>query len=244
MSSASWDRKRFAIIALGFAFLYAYLAEAVFGVADITGSFIAASLFLTPLGSPMWPPVAIFSPICSSPRSSSQGSALKSLYPSLQVKSDFYHSVILLAVDNKVVGCGLGARLCHYSKKDSLRIGVGMCSRASRLDCSQQRHCHRTYESRLYGPQSFLWSRLLPLPPPSSSAWSIRKDTTPSTRSWAQRFGRQLRGVSDFDAASQKMLDPQRTPGKGQKRKKTLIPSPPRRRTPGAMRRGPSRTLW
>ena len=41
MSNASWNRKRFAIISFSFCLFYAYIAEAVFGVADITGAFIA-----------------------------------------------------------------------------------------------------------------------------------------------------------------------------------------------------------
>ncbi len=39
MDSASWNRKRFAIISLAFCFFYAYIAEEVFGVADIIGAF-------------------------------------------------------------------------------------------------------------------------------------------------------------------------------------------------------------
>ena len=41
MNSASWNRKRFAVISLAFCFFYAYVAEEVFGVADIIGAFFA-----------------------------------------------------------------------------------------------------------------------------------------------------------------------------------------------------------
>ena len=37
--------------------------------------------------------------------------------------------LILVAVISKMVGCGLGAKLCKYSNKDALRIGIGMVSR-------------------------------------------------------------------------------------------------------------------
>ena len=37
--------------------------------------------------------------------------------------------LVLWAVVSKVVGCGLGAKLCRYSNQDALRIGVGMISR-------------------------------------------------------------------------------------------------------------------
>ena len=38
--------------------------------------------------------------------------------------------LIAVAVLSKVVGCGLGAKLCGYSTKDSLRVGVGMITRS------------------------------------------------------------------------------------------------------------------
>jgi Kef-type K+ transport system membrane component KefB len=37
--------------------------------------------------------------------------------------------IVVVAILSKVVGCGLGAKLCGYSSKDSYRIGVGMISR-------------------------------------------------------------------------------------------------------------------
>ena len=37
--------------------------------------------------------------------------------------------LVLVALVSKVVGCGLGARLCGYSAKDSLQVGVSMISR-------------------------------------------------------------------------------------------------------------------
>lgn len=37
--------------------------------------------------------------------------------------------LVLVAVLTKVVGCGLGAKLCKYSNQDCMRIGTGMISR-------------------------------------------------------------------------------------------------------------------
>ena len=34
-----------------------------------------------------------------------------------------------IAILTKVLGCGLGAKLCKYTTKESLQIGVGMISR-------------------------------------------------------------------------------------------------------------------
>ena len=40
-------------------------------------------------------------------------------------------SLILLAVAilTKIVGCGLGAKVCGFDKKESIQVGVGMISR-------------------------------------------------------------------------------------------------------------------
>ena len=35
----------------------------------------------------------------------------------------------IVAVLSKMIGCGLGAKLCQYSNRESLQIGVGMISR-------------------------------------------------------------------------------------------------------------------
>ena len=35
----------------------------------------------------------------------------------------------ITAILTKVIGCGLGAKLCHYKNYQALRIGVGMISR-------------------------------------------------------------------------------------------------------------------
>ena len=41
----------------------------------------------------------------------------------------FAAALVVVAVLTKVIGCGLGAKLCHYSTQDCLRIGAGMISR-------------------------------------------------------------------------------------------------------------------
>ena len=37
--------------------------------------------------------------------------------------------LLVVAIMTKVLGCGLGAKLCRYSNKEALQIGVGMISR-------------------------------------------------------------------------------------------------------------------
>ena len=37
--------------------------------------------------------------------------------------------ISIVAILTKIVGCGLGAKMCKYSNKEALQIGVGMVSR-------------------------------------------------------------------------------------------------------------------
>ena len=37
--------------------------------------------------------------------------------------------LVMIAIVTKIIGCGLGAKICHYSNQESLQIGVGMVSR-------------------------------------------------------------------------------------------------------------------
>ena len=37
--------------------------------------------------------------------------------------------IVLVAVFSKIIGCGLSAKICGYTKEEALRIGVGMVSR-------------------------------------------------------------------------------------------------------------------
>lgn len=124
------DMRRFVIAAFVFCLVLSYVAEEFFGVADITGSFIAgliisntqktkyiASRFSTlsyMLLSPMF-----FASI-----------GLKVALPEMTTAIIVF-SVILVIVAclTKVVGCGLGALLCRYTKSEAVQIGVGMISR-------------------------------------------------------------------------------------------------------------------
>lgn len=130
MSSAQWNRKRFAVISVGFCFFYAYIAEAVFGVADIIGAFCAGLI------------------IAHTTRATYVGAQSETLsymflspifFASVGLKvviSDMTGATVILAIvaivmaiATKIIGCGLGAKLFHYTNAESLRIGIGMVSR-------------------------------------------------------------------------------------------------------------------
>lgn len=130
MDSASWDRKRFAIIALAFGFLYSYVSEHFFGVADITGAFIAGLIIS---GTTRVTYVAsrceILSYMFLSPVFFAS-IGIQVVLPQWTTSIILFTILlVVVAIISKMVGCGLGAKLCKYSNKDALRIGIGMVSR-------------------------------------------------------------------------------------------------------------------
>lgn len=124
------EKRRFAIIAFAFCLIYSYLAEAWFGVADITGAFIAGLILsnttrVTYLANRF----EILSYMLLSPIFFANIGA-KVVIPQMNGELVLFTvSLTLVAVVTKVIGCGFGAKLCKYSNQDALRIGVGMISR-------------------------------------------------------------------------------------------------------------------
>ena len=124
------DKRRFVVISFACCLLYAYVAEAFFGVADITGAYIAGLIFAkTPRVTYLQDRFDTLSYTLLSPIFfASLG--LKVVLPQMSMAIVLFSILLILwAVVSKVIGCGLGAKICHYSGQDSLRIGVGMISR-------------------------------------------------------------------------------------------------------------------
>ena len=124
------DLRRFVIIAFVFCLLLSFCAEEFFGVADITGAFIAGLV------------------ISDSNRSKYLNSRFETLsymllspifFASIGIKVQltamtktiFIFAILLLivAILSKIVGCALGAKLCRYSNRVAIQIGTGMISR-------------------------------------------------------------------------------------------------------------------
>ena len=130
MTSYNRDKKRFAIIAFAFCLIYAYVAEAIFGVADITGAFIAGLIIsnttrVTYIASRF----EIVSYMLLSPIFFAN-IGLKVELPELTTSIIIFSVLlVIVAIISKIIGCGLGAKLCHYTNEEALRIGVGMVTR-------------------------------------------------------------------------------------------------------------------
>lgn len=124
------DLRRYVIIGFVFCLLMSFCAEHFFGVADITGAFVAGlALSNGPRATYLSNRFDTLSYMLLSPVFFAS-IGLKVVLPKMSMSIILFAVVLLIiAVLTKVVGCGLGAKICKFSNKDSLRIGVGMVSR-------------------------------------------------------------------------------------------------------------------
>lgn len=124
------DMRRFVIVAFVFCLLMSYSAEVFFCVADITGAYIAGLILSNSTHSKyICNRFEIVSYVLLSPIFFAS-IGLKVILPKMSMLIILFSVIlVIVAVLTKVVGCGLGARMCSFNRKDSLRIGIGMISR-------------------------------------------------------------------------------------------------------------------
>ncbi|MFI3228745.1 MAG: cation:proton antiporter [Bacillota bacterium] len=132
--------RRLPIFSFAFCFIFAFVSEEVFGVADITGAFLAG-LMLSNIHSREYIESKIdincymlFAPV---------------FFASIGISTDFSaidssmlaFGLVLIATGMfaKLAGCAFGAKICGMSNRDSYRIGLGMMARAEvALVCAQK----------------------------------------------------------------------------------------------------------
>ncbi|MBS6043083.1 MAG: cation:proton antiporter [Clostridium baratii] len=124
------DVRRFAVTSFVICLLLSFIAEEVFGVADITGAFIAGLI------------------ISNNKKSEYIDSRFETLsymllspifFASIGIRVEitgmnldtiiFTVVLLIIAILTKIIGCALGAKLCKYSTHESIQIGAGMVSR-------------------------------------------------------------------------------------------------------------------
>ena len=128
--SAPRDRRRYAVLSLALCMAFAYIAEVWFGVADITGAYVAGIIVSnTSKSTYIASKCGSLSDMLLSPCFFASIGA-KVVLPSMSLPLAVFSLLLILwAVVSKVIGCGLGARLCRYSNRECIQIGVGMISR-------------------------------------------------------------------------------------------------------------------
>lgn len=124
------DKRRFVIAAFAVCLLFSFSAEEFFDVADITGAFIAGLIFSqNNESSYMMSRFETVSYMLLSPMffaSIGIGISISNIdLPTL------FLTILLtiVAIITKVIGCGLGAKLCKYTNMEVIQIGTGMISR-------------------------------------------------------------------------------------------------------------------
>lgn len=122
--------RRIPILALALCFGMAFIAESVFGIADITGAYVAG-IILSKLRDSDYieekmdiNSYMIFGPIFFASIGLKTG--ISGVTWELVLFSLAFTGVALVS---KIIGCGTVSRLCGFKGKDTLRIGVGMMTR-------------------------------------------------------------------------------------------------------------------
>ena len=122
--------RRIPIYGLGMCLVFAYVAEKYFGIADITGAYLAGITLCSirdsdyiarkmDVSSYMFFGPAFFASIGI--RTQIDGMTWSMLL--------FAVCFVAVALISKIIGCGLVAKLFKFSNKDSLKVGVGMMTR-------------------------------------------------------------------------------------------------------------------
>lgn len=122
--------RRFPVLAFVFCLLMAYLSEHLFGVADIIGAFAAGLVIgntsqATYIDSRLRPiSYLLLTPIFFA------GIGINIQIEEINLTLLVITLVlVLVAVLSKLVGCGVGARVCGMSFRQSVQVGLGMACR-------------------------------------------------------------------------------------------------------------------
>ena len=122
--------RRIPIIGMALAFVLSYVADKYFGVADITGAFVAG-IILSSLEDSKYidrkmdiNSYMIFGPVFFA--SIGLQTNLRTVDMTILV---FSVAFVIVGLLGKIVGCGLTAKLLRFNSSDSLKIGIGMMTR-------------------------------------------------------------------------------------------------------------------
>lgn len=132
LSENYWHARRVAILALAFCFMMAYAAEEFFGVADITGAYFAGLILCNITKSRQFiakkfvvTSYMLFTPVFFAAVGMKVN--LRTMTSSIII---FAIVLAIFGVLSKVIGCGIGSKLCGLTSHQSLVIGIGMVARS------------------------------------------------------------------------------------------------------------------
>lgn len=125
-----FHQRRIPIFGLALCFAMAFFADAVFGIADITGAYVAGIILCNLrdaeyiAGKMDISSYMLFGPVFFASiglKTSLDGFSLSLLW--------FVLAFVVVALITKIIGCGVVAKIFRFSNKDALKIGIGMMTR-------------------------------------------------------------------------------------------------------------------
>lgn len=148
------EKRRTAIICVALCFILSYISEEYFGIADITGAYFAGLMLCTmKVGSYVArrceiPSYLIFSPVFFA------SVGLKVTLGGMDASIWIFAIILLvIAILSKVVGCGLGAKICGCTGKEAFQVGIGMISRGEvALIVAQKGYASGMLDDVLFAP--------------------------------------------------------------------------------------------
>ncbi len=122
--------RRIPIAGLAYCLALAYIAESYFGIADITGAYVAGIILCSIRDSEYIAEkmdinsYMVFGPVFFA------SIGLKTSIDNMNMEILLFSiGFVIVALITKIIGCGLMARILRFSNMDSLKIGVGMMTR-------------------------------------------------------------------------------------------------------------------
>jgi len=122
--------RRIPIAGLALCFIMAYVAEKYFGIADITGAFVAGIILCSIRDSKYIAEkmdinsYMLFGPVFFA------SIGLKTNIDSFDTSILLFSvAFVIVALITKIIGCGFISRICGFSNNEALKIGVGMMTR-------------------------------------------------------------------------------------------------------------------
>ena len=148
------EKRRTAIICVALCFILSYISEEYFGIADITGAYFAGLMLCTMKVGPYVarrceiPSYLIFSPVFFA------SVGLKVTLGGMDASIWIFAIILLvIAILSKVVGCGLGAKICGCTGKEAFQVGIGMISRGEvALIVAEKGYASGMLEDVLFAP--------------------------------------------------------------------------------------------
>ena len=131
MDKAWGEKRRVAIVGLVFCLCMAYISEVVFGIADITGAYFAGLILCNIMRTRTYiaKKMTVISYMFFSPLFFAS-IGIKTVVTGMTGTLIVFSLVLLVAaILSKIIGCGVGAKLCRFSTHDSFSVGIGMISR-------------------------------------------------------------------------------------------------------------------